>query len=92
MQITPTQDILPVTEFKKRAKEVMEQVHRTGRPVVLTVHGKADSVLVDAKQYEQQQQDFDLMLQLIQSEKEAVAGKVVSAKQFLKDLKRAAKV
>ncbi len=92
MQITPTQDILPVTEFKKRAKEVMSQVHKTGRPVVLTVHGKADSVLVDAKQYEQQQQDYELLKQLVQAEKEIAQGKFVSAKQLIKDMKHAVKL
>jgi prevent-host-death family protein len=92
MQLTPTQDILPVTEFKKRAKDVMDQLHRTGRPVVLTVHGRADTVLVDAKQYEQQQQDYELLKSLIQAEQEIAEGKFVSRPQLVKDMKRAAKL
>lgn len=92
MQVTPSQDILSVTEFKKKAKEVMRQVHKTGRPVVLTVHGRADSVLVDAKQYELQQKDYELLQQLMQAEQEIDEGKFVSRKQLVKDMKRAAKL
>lgn len=87
MQLTPTQDILPVTAFKKNAKAVMRQVRRTGRPVVLTVHGKADTMLVDARQYEQMKHDYELLKDLVQAEQEIANGRYVKPKDLLKDLK-----
>ena len=45
-------DIRSVTELKRKTREILDQVRKTGRPVVLTVNGKADAVLVDAKTYE----------------------------------------
>lgn len=37
-----------------------DHIHETGRPLVLTVNGRADSVLIDAKVYEAQLLDSSL--------------------------------
>ena len=47
-----TDDIRSVTDLKRKTREILDQVRRTGRPVILTVNGKADAVLMDAKTFE----------------------------------------
>ena len=49
MEIDIEQDIVSVTDLKRRTKSVIEHVHGTRRPVVITVNGRADVVLMSAK-------------------------------------------
>ncbi len=47
-----SEDIRPFADLEQNASEVLEQMRATGRPIVLTIEGKADAVLMDAKTYE----------------------------------------
>ena len=47
------QDIHPLTDFKRKTSEFMNQMKKTRRPVVLTVNGKAELVIQDAESYQQ---------------------------------------
>lgn len=49
--IDVTQDIQSVTTFKRNSSGLMRRVRKTGRPLVLTVKGKAEAVLLDAAAY-----------------------------------------
>ena len=49
MGLSLTEDIKSVSEFKKQIRQVFTQLHRTGRPVVITVNGRPDIVLLDAR-------------------------------------------
>jgi prevent-host-death family protein len=46
-----TQDIQSVTTFKRNSAGLMRRIRKTGRPLVLTVKGKAAAVLLDAAAY-----------------------------------------
>lgn len=48
-----SQDIHPLTDFKRKTSEFMHQMKKTHRPVVLTVNGKAELVVQDAESYQQ---------------------------------------
>ena len=48
-----SQDIHPLTDFKRNTSEFMNQMKKTRRPVVLTVNGKAELVVQDAESYQQ---------------------------------------
>lgn len=59
-------DIQPLSSFKRDSVTLIGQLKRTGRPVVLTINGKAEVVVQDAKSYQQ-------MLELV-DRAEAVVG------------------
>jgi PHD/YefM family antitoxin component YafN of YafNO toxin-antitoxin module len=59
-------DIQPLSSFKRDSVTLIGQLKRTGRPVVLTINGKAEVVVQDAKSYQQ-------MLDLV-DRAEAVVG------------------
>ena len=46
-------DILPLTDFKRRTNEFVEQLRETGRPLVLTINGKPEIVVLDASAYQE---------------------------------------
>lgn len=46
------QDIQSVSVFKRDASKMLKQLKKTKRPLVLTVNGKADAVVLDAESYQ----------------------------------------
>jgi prevent-host-death family protein len=48
-----SQDIHPLTDFKRNTLDFMNRMKKTKRPVVLTVNGKAELVVHDAASYQE---------------------------------------
>lgn len=92
MSIHITEDIRSVTELKRNMKNVFAHIHKTKRPLILTVNGKADAVLMDAKTYEEQFASLALLRAVEQGERDVAAGRVRPARQALKELLRELKV
>ena len=88
MSISYKEDILPVSELKKNTRRVLEQVRRTQRPVILTVNGKASSVLIDVESYEKQMKALNLSSLLLEAEKDIKENKIRPVDSFLKEFKR----
>ena len=51
--IDVTQDIHSLTTFKRNSSGLMKRMKKTGRPLVLTIKGKAEAVLLDAATYQE---------------------------------------
>jgi prevent-host-death family protein len=47
-----TTDIQPMTAFRRHPTDFMRHLKKTKRPLVLTVNGKAEAVIVDAGSYQ----------------------------------------
>jgi prevent-host-death family protein len=88
MNISYKEDILPVSELKKNTRRVLEQVRRTQRPVILTVNGKASSVLIDVDSYERQMKALNLSSLLLEAEKDIKENNIRPVDSFLKEFKR----
>lgn len=89
MPLSLAEDIRSVTDLKRHTREILDQIHQTGRPVILTVNGRADSVILDAAVYERHLQAANLARLLAPSEAEVAAGKTRSARDFLNEFKDA---
>jgi prevent-host-death family protein len=48
-----SKDIHSLTDFKRKTTELVGQLKTTGRPLVLTVNGKAELVVQDVASYQQ---------------------------------------
>lgn len=51
--IDVTQDIHSLTTFKRNSSGLMKHMKKTGRPLVLTINGKAEAVLLDTATYQE---------------------------------------
>ena len=66
----------------------MRQVHETGRPVVLTVNGKAEAVLLDAKEYERMAEALAMMKLQLRAEQDVKQEKMSDAATFFEEFRR----
>ena len=92
LQISPSEDIRSVTDLKRHTKDILDQLHATGRPIILTVNGRADSVLLEVKVYEKHFQVGNLAKLLATAEQDVERGRTRSAREFVKGFKRARKI
>ena len=90
-QISPSEDIRSVTDLKRNTRDILDHLHATGRPVILTVNGRADSVLLDVRVYEKHLQAGNLAKLLAPAERDLESGRTRPARDFLKEFKRAKK-
>lgn len=75
--LRPSTDVRPVTEFRANTSAVIEQMHSTRRPVILTQHGRSAAVLLDPEVYEGLIDEIELLRDLALSETQAAAGQVL---------------
>ena len=76
--VRPTEDIQPLTAFRANAASFVEQVRETGRPLVLTQHGRSSAVLLGAAEYENLIDELETLRDLRISDRQIAEGKVVS--------------
>ena len=72
--INVSEDIQSVTAFKRNSKGMMKRVKKTGRPLVLTVKGKAEMVVLDPKTYQYVANQLDSIARLRSSLEQANRG------------------
>jgi prevent-host-death family protein len=91
MSLSISEDIKSVSELKKKTNEIFRQMHSTGRPVIVTVNGKPDAVLIEVKVFEKKLKSLNLGMSLAEAEADLKEGRVRKARSFLKELKNSAK-
>lgn len=92
MALSLSEDIKTVSDLKKKTNEIFRHLHNTGRPVIVTVNGRPDAVLIDVKVFEKKLKSLNLGTLLIEAEDDVRCGRIRDAKDFLKEFKKGAKV
>lgn len=86
-----TRDINSLSNFKRNTAEFIRQMKQTGQPVILTVNGKAELVVLDARAYQRLLELAD-RLETIQALKEGVEdvenGRTRPAREALEELRQ----
>jgi prevent-host-death family protein len=84
-------DIRSLSDFKRNSREFLEQMRETGCPVVLTINGKAEVVVLGAASY-QQMLNYIEKMESIEGVKRGLAdveaGSVTPLKSFEKDFRK----
>lgn len=83
------EEINSLSNFKRNTSEFLEQLKETGKPIVLTINGKAELVVQDAGSY-QKLLEIAERLETIEALKPAIeemkAGKGESAEKVFAEL------
>lgn len=92
MSLSIMEDIKSVSDLKRNTRGIFEQIHSTGRPLIVTVNGKPDVVLIDVEVFEEKLKALSLGKLLTEAKDDMKRGRVRSARDFLKELKHSAKI
>lgn len=71
-----SQDIKPVSYLKLHSADLLNQVNKTHRPVIITQNGEPRAVLQDAESYENMRAALGLLKLLAQAENDINQGQV----------------
>ncbi|MDO9289193.1 MAG: type II toxin-antitoxin system Phd/YefM family antitoxin [Thermodesulfovibrionales bacterium] len=91
MSISITEDIKTVSDLKKKTGDIFKQLHRTGRPIIVTVNGKPDAVLINVEVFEKKLKALNLSALIAEAETDVKERRTRPVREFLKELKRSAK-
>lgn len=91
-QISPSEDIRSVTELKRNTRGILDHLHDSERPVILTVNGRADSVLLNVRQYERLIKAANMANLLATAEADVENERTRPARSFIKEFKHAKKI
>jgi prevent-host-death family protein len=72
MPLTPK--IIPISDLRRNASDVVKGVSKTKQPVFITQRGKAAAVMMSMETYEETQHEMDILRLLAKGEKEIEAG------------------
>jgi len=92
MPLSISEDIKTVSDLKKNTNEIFKHMHDSGRPIVVTVNGKPDAILMDVDVFEKKLKALNLGLLLAPAEKDVKEDRTKDARTFLKELKKSAKI
>ena len=70
-----SKDIKSITYLKSRAADLLEQINKTHRPVIITQNGEPRAVLQDPKSFEQMRNAIGILKLIAQGEEDIKKGK-----------------
>lgn len=81
-----TSDIKSVTYLKSKAADLLNQVNKTHRPVIITQNGEPRAVLQDPKSYENMRNAIGILKLVSQGEGDIRNGMAESQEDVFKDI------
>jgi prevent-host-death family protein len=85
MQLDIIQDICHITDFKTRAAKLLEQVKETKHPLLITQRGKTVAVVIDAEEYQKQQEQLELINAIFKGKEDMRAGRTHTHEEVMKE-------
>ena len=81
-----SEDLVPVNEFRANMASYIQRVSESGRPVVLTQHGRATAVLVDPALLDEIEESREVVLKVMQGLADGASGRVVGTDELFDEL------
>ncbi len=85
-----TPNIQSLTEFQRNTKATLEEIARSGDPLVLTVNGRAQAVLQDAAAYQRlldKIEELEVIEAVRQAERDIAAGRTIPLADAVKQIR-----
>jgi PHD/YefM family antitoxin component YafN of YafNO toxin-antitoxin module len=86
--INVAQDIHSLTTFKRKSSSLMKKMKKTGRPLVLTINGKAEAIVLDPAAYQQVADHLDAIASIRRGLAQARRGEGRPAEDVFDELER----
>ncbi|MBO6586670.1 MAG: type II toxin-antitoxin system Phd/YefM family antitoxin [Gracilimonas sp.] len=78
MNISITNDIEPLSEFRRKSADFVKRLKKEKQPIVLTQHGKSAAVLMDVSEYERVTKRMEMLEDLLEAKQQVEQGKTYS--------------
>ena len=67
--------IIPVSDLRQGAADLLGRVRRTQKPVVITQRGRAAAVIISIEAYEEAEREREMLRRIARGEREVKAGR-----------------
>jgi prevent-host-death family protein len=81
-----SEDVVPLGEMKVNPGKVVRRIDETGRPVLLTSHGRGVAVMQALDEYEAAQEERDFMRAVVAGLADIEAGRVMPLDEVVRSL------
>ena len=78
-------EIVPISDLRQHAAEVLRGVQETREPVVITQRGRAAAVMLSVEEYERAENEREVLLLLARGEKEIAKNEGVTLDSVLEE-------
>lgn len=82
-------DIQPISYFKRHTPEALRRLKKTGRPMILTIDGKAEAMVIgkkECREYLQYKERAEMLAFLQESHNDIAAGRTRPMREALDDI------
>lgn len=86
MKALRADEVVPLAEFKTHASQVINQVRTSGRPVLITQHGRGAAVLISVADYDRLFERADVAARIDHALAEVEAGRVFTEEEAFAQL------
>jgi antitoxin YefM len=86
MHLVLDEDIKPLSEFRAHVTSCIGQVRKTGRPMVVTHHGKSAAVLMGASEYDALMNKMEVLEDIRLAEDQLTQGRGIPHVAALKEV------
>ncbi len=74
MNISISNDIEPLSEFRKKSADFIKRLKEEKQPIVLTQHGKSAAVLMEVSEYERFTKKMQMLEDLLEAKQQVEQG------------------
>ncbi len=78
---------LSVTELRTNTSAVLARVRRTKKPLTVTQRGRSTAVILNAEEYERQQERMALLEDIAEARRDIAEGRVYTQEEVERQLK-----
>lgn len=82
------ESIIPSSDLRNKYPEISKRCKESKKPIYITVNGRGDTVLLSMEYYEQLEAELELIRMFAASEKDIAEGKIDTAENMFKELKK----
>ena len=75
--------LVPVTDIKRKATEIIEGLQRDQEPLLITEHGREAAILMDVASYRMQERKLALLEGIIRGQADLAEGRTVTHEEAL---------
>ena len=81
-----SQDVVPLGDMKVNPGKIVRRVDETGRPVLLTSHGRGVAVVQGLHEYEAAQEEREFMRAVVAGLADIEAGRIMTLEEVKRSL------